>query len=297
MSSLSISIIILNYASYKETEKLLFELQNQTILPQLKFIVVDNCSPNESYEYLKKLESTIENLVVLQTGANLGYAKGNNYGLKYVEDNNLSKYVAILNNDVILPNNCFERLINRYNELPNPCIIAPTQLSPNGEISMLGDLGSFKDDILLTSILCRRYRSRPVKKINAPKSEQRALKVEVINGSFMFASLERFKDIGYFYPNTFLYVEERFVAHAAKRMGYNNYVLLDDTYIHNHSTTINTKFDAYKKHQMWYKGILEYTRHCRSHGHIKALILMPFMAFSLLEWKIISIFHRILKQG
>ncbi|MFI3270325.1 MAG: glycosyltransferase family 2 protein [Rikenellaceae bacterium] len=296
----SVAIIILNYNTYRDTIALVEALQRQTVVSALRIVVVDNCSPNGAFEQLQPLSERFDSVVaVIKTEANLGYARGNNFGLRYVEEQGVAEYVAILNNDVILPDDCFERLLYKYPRLDNACIIAPMQLTPTGEVSIFGNLGRLRDDIRLTSLLMRKLGQRKRggdggggSRFEDSTAGERALRVEMISGSFMFARLDRFRDIGYFYPNTFLYVEERFVAHAARERGYSNYVLLDESYIHNHSVTISATFNGYKRHKMWYTGILEYTRKCRPNGHLKALILLPFMAVSLLEWWVISLVRR-----
>ena len=81
-----IGVVILNYNSYQDTINLVQELQCQSLSENLRIIVVDNDSPNNSYEFLKELEDRFSNTVVLQTGENLGYAKGNNFGLEYLDE-------------------------------------------------------------------------------------------------------------------------------------------------------------------------------------------------------------------
>jgi len=270
------------------------DLQYQTLANDLQIVVVDNASPNNSYMQLKPLEEQFSNVKVLQTGANLGYAKGNNFGLNYLNQNVKPIYVAILNNDVYLPKNCFEKLIEKYQILDKPAIIAPLQKSIDGHVAILGNVFSFMDDILSQSFLYRVLNKNKIKLID--NTQMDAMKVEMITGSFMFSSFDIFKEIGFFYPNTFLYVEERFIAYAAKKKGYNNYVLLKEEYIHNHSLTINSLHNAYSKYKMVHKGIIEYTIHCRNNGKLKAVILRPLMRLSLLEIKIVYWLKDLLKK-
>jgi GT2 family glycosyltransferase len=82
---LSIAAVILNFNSYQDTIRLVGELQGQTIVENLTIVVVDNLSKNNSYEELVPLEQKYPNVIVLQTGKNLGYAQGNNFGLRYLE--------------------------------------------------------------------------------------------------------------------------------------------------------------------------------------------------------------------
>ena len=221
---MKIGIVILNYNSFSDTLMLVDELQRQTVAENLHIVVVDNASPNDSYAQLKPLEKQYSNVVVLQTGSNLGYAKGNNFGLKYLEQNVTPKYVAILNNDVQLSNNCFEKLVQKYENLDNPAIIAPKQFDVNHKELPPIRLNSYIDDCLSLFYVFRLFQ-----KLSALKYKDntglRAMKVEIVPGSFMFASFYRFKAMGYFYPDTFLFVEERFISVKSKQMSLNNYIL------------------------------------------------------------------------
>jgi GT2 family glycosyltransferase len=112
----------------------------------------------------------------------------------------------------------------------------------------------------------------------------------------MFSSFERFKDMGFFYPNTFLFVEERFIAVAAKKRGWKNYIILDQTYIHAHSKTINSVISSINKYKLLYTGWIEFTRVCRRNGKLKATILKTLMPLSILEMRIIGFIRAKLKR-
>ena len=63
-------------------------------------VIVDNHSANESYQVLRNKFSGVENISVVQTSANLGFAKGNNQGIKILKEMGIRK-VLVSNNDVI----------------------------------------------------------------------------------------------------------------------------------------------------------------------------------------------------
>lgn len=280
-----IGIVILNYNSFQDTIDLVGNLQQQTIINDINIVVVDNASPNNSYKELIHLEQKYSNVTVLQTGENLGYAKGNNFGLKYLEEHIKPEYVAILNNDIRLPKDSFERLIERYDQLENPAIIAPKQLNENKEALLPYKVNSFLDDCLNLFMVFKIFHKR-----NAlpyiDNTGLSAMKVPMIPGSFMFSSFKTFKRMGFFYPNTFLFAEERFIAVKAKQLNLNNYILLDETYVHAHSKTINTVYNQLSKFKLLYDSWFEFTKVCRPYGKIKAAILKPLMHLSLLEMRL-----------
>lgn len=282
----NVGIVILNYNSYKDTIDLVSKLQNQSIAEQLYILVVDNASPNDSYKCLYPLEKTYANIKVIQTAENLGYAKGNNFGLNYLDINVHPEYVAILNNDIVLPTDCFEKLIEKYKVLKNPAIISPKQLDINKKEFLPYKLNSFLDDCLNLFYIFKIFHKRNAMKFK-DTSGHKAMKVELIPGSFMFASFQTFKKMGFFYPNTFLFVEERFIAVKARELKLNNYILLDNSYIHAHSKTINTAYKQVEKFKLLYVGWLEFTKVCRKNGKLKAAILKPLMTLSILEMRLV----------
>ena len=297
---MKIGVVILNYNTWEATTQLVDALQKQTVASDLAIVVVDNASPNGSYDHLIGLKDRYANVVaVLQTGANLGYANGNNYGLQWLDENVHPDYVVIANNDIELQDDCLERLVLKFSSLDKACIISPVQLLPDGRRLYGWDLGSWCNDVKNLSLLYRWANKRKssthtTQQQEGNRDDNTPLTVDLILGSFMFASFERFKEIGFFYPGTFLFVEERFVAYAAKQAGYQNYVLPDMTYLHNHSQTINTAFSQVRKYKMQYDGWLKYTRKCRKCGRLKAAVMTPLVWLSLGEIGLVSAIKQII---
>lgn len=294
---IQIAAIILNYNTYPHTIRLVGELQKQTIAGEMRIVVVDNASPNGSYGKLKPLEELYPNVVVLQTGENLGYARGNNFGLRYLDTSVKPCYVAILNNDVHLPDHCFEILCRRYRELDLPGVIAPVMFNEQGVKTQLSyQLNSFTKDCLRT--LCvYRFFADIVNRIKSSDPAIRDMKVDIVPGSFLFSSADVLKRIGGFYPGTFLYSEERFIAFKIKEAGLQNYIIQDQAYIHAHnSPTISSVYDDLAKYKMMYDGWVEYARVCRKSTRRMVLLLKLLSAYSLYEILLINKLKQLLKR-
>lgn len=284
-----IGVIILNYNTYQQTILLTEELQSQTVSKDLTIIIVDNASPNNSFQHLVFLEEKYDNVKVLQMAKNLGYAKGNNFGLNYLHEHVKPDYVSILNNDIILKKDCFSNLIERYAVLPNPGIIAPLQLDHNKQVCLPNKMHSFLDDCLSLFYIFKLFNKRKAYKIK-DNTGLKALRVDMIPGSFMFSSFKTFKKMGFFYPNTFLFAEERFIAMKAKALNLKNYILLDETYIHFHSKTINTQHSKISKYNLMYASWLEFTKVHRTNPNFKLWILKNLMKLSIIE---MHFFHKV----
>ena len=100
MSCTSISINILHYNSYEKTEVCVNSCLKQ-VGDDIKIIIIDNFSTNDSLEKLKKTFGNIDNVSFLENKENYGFAKGNNIGIKYALEMGI-EYTFLLNNDTEL---------------------------------------------------------------------------------------------------------------------------------------------------------------------------------------------------
>ncbi|ADB46972.1 glycosyl transferase family 2 [Acidaminococcus fermentans DSM 20731] len=90
----AISFIIVTWNNEQEIRDCLSSIICLTPIP-FQIIVVDNLSSDNTRDIIKKEFSQVK---LIESSENLGFAKANNLGLKYVK----SKYVCFINPDVIL---------------------------------------------------------------------------------------------------------------------------------------------------------------------------------------------------
>jgi GT2 family glycosyltransferase len=97
-----VSIVILNWNGHADTIACLESItQLETGNFQIETLVVDNASTNDSVEKIKK---TFPKINIVKNKENLGFAQGNNEGIKYAMEHE-ADYVLVLNNDTILDKN------------------------------------------------------------------------------------------------------------------------------------------------------------------------------------------------
>jgi hypothetical protein len=89
-------IIILNWNGWRDTLACVESCRKLT-WPNFRIVVVDNASSDGSEENLHRQLPDVE---IIQTGANLGFAGGNNVGVKLALTSG-ADYVWLLNNDTI----------------------------------------------------------------------------------------------------------------------------------------------------------------------------------------------------
>lgn len=269
--------IILNYKTYEETIKATNSLLSDDCMLKIMVLIVDNHSPNNSFEELIKFYHGVERVKIVQTESNGGYAKGNNWGLEFAAKYD-PKFVCVMNNDVYFKMQQIEGLMKIYQSLPNnTAIISPIQKMPDGSMldcSLIAQIPSFVDD------LKKHLRMSVNKKVYEPNTPYpNLMQVEMIPGAFLFIKYNIFKQLGFFDNRTFLFGEERMLGQKIKNAGLVNYVVLNDYYLHNHSKTIDSEKNAQAKRKLKFDGQLLYTKTYRKNPIIKCFILRLVFSF------------------
>lgn len=124
-----VSVIIVNWNSGKYLEETINSLQEKTIDISYEIILVDNNSNKEdvSYLYLENL-AQINNVTIIKSDENLGFAKANNRGMEFAKGRNL----LILNPDIILHNNVLKILSNFLDNNEEAAMVGPKVLNYDG---------------------------------------------------------------------------------------------------------------------------------------------------------------------
>ncbi len=104
--------ILVNYNNYKDTIEAVYSLRKQSV-PFHKILITDNNSTDNSFEILQK-ELQFDNVIILQSNHNNGFAFGNNFAIKYALKNLEFKYFLMINNDTISDENLNKSLIEYY---------------------------------------------------------------------------------------------------------------------------------------------------------------------------------------
>ncbi|HQT91544.1 MAG TPA: glycosyltransferase family 2 protein [Candidatus Kryptobacter bacterium] len=102
-----LSIILVNYKQAEQTIECVRSLEKSSF-HDFRTIIVDNESTPES---ASKLRSYCPNAVVLPCGSNLGFAGGNNVGIRYAVESG-SDFILLLNNDTIVHENLLATLVD-----------------------------------------------------------------------------------------------------------------------------------------------------------------------------------------
>jgi GT2 family glycosyltransferase len=189
-----------------------------------KVIIIDNSLSIDDSKCLNNLICDVNNVHVVVTEENLGYAKGNNLGVKTaIEMWGRPDFIIFSNDDIVINDlNTVKTLIGSCRKIPDCGCIQPKILLENGYIQ-----GPYsKSNIYLESlqymvpilwIIFRRYRQLNLKLITKVSPCYRVM------GAFFLIKTENFINCGLFDEGTFLFREEEILALKLNKIGLTSY--------------------------------------------------------------------------
>ncbi len=117
----SVHIVVLNWNGGADTVACLESLR-RVVYPRLMTVVVDNGSTDDSVE---RIAAAFPDVPVLRTGANLGYAGGNNVGIRYCLEHDAADFILLLNNDTVVDPAFVDELVQAAERHPDAGLFAP----------------------------------------------------------------------------------------------------------------------------------------------------------------------------
>ena len=127
--SFDVSIIIVNWNSGKYLEKTINSVIEKTKDVSYEIILIDNNSNKEEESFLFLDNLTVyNNVTIIKSDENLGFAKANNRGMEIAKGRN----ILILNPDVIMHNNVVQILSNYLDSNENVGMVGPKIFDING---------------------------------------------------------------------------------------------------------------------------------------------------------------------
>ena len=274
----NLAVIVLNYNDSNSTIKYVDAIQKYKCID--KIIVIDNLSPDGSYEKLEKLKSKKVDVII--SDGNKGYAYGNNFAIRYLNKKyGTFKYIAISNPDVDVPEDSYNQCLDFLDSHINVAIAAPRMYDINDNPHQLSGwrIRTLKGDIMDSSLLLTEIFQKPhIERYTSNELSEDIAYVDCVAGSFFIIRHSIFKKVGYFDENTFLYFEEDILGNKIKTSGYKNVVLNTCRFKHYESVTVDKNMSFMKKYKNLQKSKkyyhLTYNNRCNT---------------GLTKWKIIPL--------
>lgn len=228
-----VGIILLNYKNYLDTIECVNSIRKTT--KDYKIYIVDNASPNNSYDYLAEYYRESTDIVLLQTGYNFGYAAGNNAALRYLLRDNV-EFGIISNTDVLFQDHTVEEFRKGFARYEKAGILAPEILNAERMVQYEHKHLNldFNSLIFTMSFLNRINKRRRYKRMIG---ENLNYEKEIFCASgccFAFRLCIIDEKERLFDNNTFLGYEEAILGQRVKKIGYSEIYYPSAKVIHNH---------------------------------------------------------------
>lgn len=228
-------IIVLNYNGYQDTLECLESLGRVTY-GNFRVAVVDNCSTDGSE---KEIRANYPGHTFIQTGRNLGYAGGNNAGIRLALEGR-ADYVCLLNNDTTVTPDFLEPLVNLL-EQDRTAGIAGPMVCDYYDQDVIQATGSRAD-----LYLGKFYQLNQGKK----KDEVRGvLEVDYVAGACLLIRSGLIQEIGMVPEEYFLFFEETEWCLKARRAG-QKVVCVCESLIHHKGSKSTEKVRGIQEYYM-----------------------------------------------
>lgn len=130
---IKIAFVVLHYIVDKDTIECVESIRKHIDINEYKIIIVDNCSPNDSYSVLKEKYQSDDDIVLIHNDENLGFAKGNNVGFRYAKSNLQPEFIVMMNNDILLIEDDLYQKISEEYEKSKFAVLGPMIYTKDGK--------------------------------------------------------------------------------------------------------------------------------------------------------------------
>lgn len=254
INELIVGVVVLNYVKFNETIECVNSLLAQKDV-LLTIAIVENGSENESYDELTKHFKNKNNICIIKSDINLGYAKGNNLGIQYLRDEGITD-IFIANSDLLFKSPYVLKQVKDSYE-PDIGLISPIICNPNGQIDQrvsykmnfiyLRMLKKFVEWYFGITISFSKNRSDDgsidyVKNITGIQNDR-----YIIAGSGYMLTKDFFAKYPGLYSGTFLYLEEWATIILLHKAGLKTKIAETDPIIHKGGASTPEKIKAMTK--------------------------------------------------
>ena len=273
------AFLILHYKNIDETKECVKSILNN-IKENKSIVIVDNGSNNGTGEELQELYKDNSEIYVLVNKENLGFAKGNNIGFRYIKKNLDADFIYMINSDTVI--NDSETLSKIYNEYEKSKfdICGPDIILENGVHSnlIMSDINSLKDikkairtikrniflnkiHLEIINVLVSRIKCKLNKKSINKENRMVLTGSMELHGAAIIFSKKFIENYDGLYEGTFLYFEETALRYICQRdkliVVYNPEIKIT----HKESKSTKMMFKGYRKrHLFYYANLLNSTK-------------------------------------
>lgn len=291
MKNFNLGIVVLNFKDYEQTIICVKDYLKQKNV-NIYIVIVDNDSPNESLMTLKEHFLNHNNVAVISSHFNGGYAYGNNVGIRHILSEVCVEHIVVSNNDVVLKDNLLlSKWFNIHKSIDSVGITSPIMLV-NGEKTNYSawKMPTFLDDFKSGTIFLEKFLGdkKVMKEVVDCAS---SIEVDCLPGSLFMINSSLIEKVGLFDEGTFLYMEEVILAKKINKIGKKNQLLSELFYEHLYSATISSIYNQLERRKIAFRSQLYYALKYREDNLLKIILLIVSHIIGNFLIRIRSFFH------
>lgn len=211
-----VSIIILNWNNLNDILECL-ESVYKSDYPNYEVIVVDNASSDGSHDEIKKL---FPRAALIKNNENMGYAGGNNIGIKYAMCGD-AQYFWLLNNDTIVEPDTLANLVRAGQTSSQTGLLSPViyYYYTRSKIQFCGsyfDMDNFKSVAFRDLFEAQKHGDKDVS----------------LWGTALLIKRKVIEKVGFFNDNLFAYYEDTDFSLRSINIGFSNKIVLSAKIFH-----------------------------------------------------------------
>jgi N-acetylglucosaminyl-diphospho-decaprenol L-rhamnosyltransferase len=276
---IDVSFVTVNYNTKQLLANLLDFFEASHLPFTYSIVVVDNGSSDGSIGFLKEREQCGANFTAVLNDENMGYGRAVNKGL-YASN---SKYVCVLNTDVILNRDSLTALWHYMEKNPASGVCSPVVCNP--DLSIQGFFYMFNAIFLYSDFIKKAYSTYKKFRIAHAGSP---MKVDGVAGAFIFLRRSVIEGEELFDGNFFFYFEDTDLAHTLRNRNISAYILTDHKIIHLGGQSSNGP-----NWKLFYESKYLYVKkHFGSH-HLRNIYYLDLIKVNVkfLKYKLLTLFH------
>ena len=195
---MKIAFVILNYNTYEETRDCILSVEEKLDTTDYRIVIVDNCSTDDSADKLTGFIKEREKCELIHNSENLGFARGNNVGIAYVNQNYNPEYVAVCNSDTEIISDNLVSVLDAEYQKSNFAVFGPLILKESGTYGKVPQKPDSKEELL--KYLKRLKRNKKITELGIRKLTDsfyslKQLIERIFNGYIFKSSVQRSKDV------------------------------------------------------------------------------------------------------
>jgi hypothetical protein len=229
---MDLSIIIVSYNTKEFLKGCIESIYKTTKNIKFEIIVVDNDSSDGTDELISNLKFKISNFHFIQNGANLGFSKANNIGVKKAS----GRYLLFLNPDIVVHEKTLEGMVKFMDEHESVGAATCKLVMPNGQIDDASHRGfptpwnSFSHFSGLSKLF---GKTRLFGGYNLGfKDFSKTHEIDALAGAFMLVRRKAGEDANWWDEDYFFYGEDIEFCYILKQAGWKIYYVPEYSTLH-----------------------------------------------------------------